>query len=639
MLSEEHLSRVGGTSAIVGPVLLFVATMLHPMDAQPGNASAAFAEYALDRHWVATHLGQLLGVVLVASGFVALSWKLRAGRAGAWALLAGLSAVASVSLAGALQAVDGVALKFMVGRWAEAESSREVVFEAVFGVRQIEVGLASLLAMFFGLTVLLYGVALLLSPLGPRWLGVFGDGSYLLLNVPVGTHTVTVQRIGYRTVTVQLSVGAGETMAQNFQITEEALSLDEIIVTGTPGGTARRAIGNTVTTVDVSDIVQDVSISSMQDLLAGRTPGLQFARLSGNVGTGSPITIRGVGSFSFTRNQPLVYVDGVRVNNDPEAGPNIGSGDNASVLDDFNPGDIESIEIIKGPAAASLYGTEASAGVIQIITKKGNEGAPQFNFSIKQGTNYLKDPAGRLGEMWTCPTDPGPGPTDCQNEADLVPYNMYDEANRYIREGYFPWATENLYQNGLASSYNLDVRGGTQSIRYFLSANYDDEAGIVHYNNDETFRLRANVGVVFSDMFSLDVSTGFVDGYTRFAGPTRSDGGVWQDLLWSNGYYLDRVNSFDRSGANARLGGFQEHLPSDVNDVEATRDYTRFTGAATLNFNSGDFGWLGMNSSLTQRLVMGVDKGWDTNRQLFPLEAGPVPDSGSGFSVQNNNIL
>jgi hypothetical protein len=174
MLSEEHLSRVGGASAIVGVVVLFVATMFHPMDAQPGNAPAAFAEYALDRHWVATHLGQLLGFVLIASGFVALSWKLRTGRAGAWALLAGLSAVASVSLAGALQAVDGVALKFMVDRWAEAESGREVVFEAVFGVRQIEVGLASLLGMFFGLTVLLYGVALLLSPLGPGWLGVFG---------------------------------------------------------------------------------------------------------------------------------------------------------------------------------------------------------------------------------------------------------------------------------------------------------------------------------------------------------------------------------------------------------------------------------------------------------------------------------
>ncbi|MCH1932683.1 TonB-dependent receptor plug domain-containing protein, partial [Shewanella sp. A25] len=88
-------------------------------------------------------------------------------------------------------------------------------------------------------------------------------------------------------------------------------------------------------------------------------------------------------------------------NNEEEAGPALGSGAQVNVLDDFNPEDIESIEIIKGPAAASLYGTEASAGVIQIITKKGREGAPQFNFSIRQGSNFLMNPSGKLGQQWT----------------------------------------------------------------------------------------------------------------------------------------------------------------------------------------------------------------------------------------------
>ena len=175
MPDSGTVARVGGISAIVGVIVLFVATMLHPLDAQPGDAPAAFAEYALDRFWVATHLGQLLGVLLVAAGLVALSWKLRAGRAGLWALLAGLATVASVSLAGALQAVDGIALKFMVDRWSSsADGARSVVFEAAFGVRQIEIGLASLMGAFFGLTALLYGIALLLSPIAPTWLGVFG---------------------------------------------------------------------------------------------------------------------------------------------------------------------------------------------------------------------------------------------------------------------------------------------------------------------------------------------------------------------------------------------------------------------------------------------------------------------------------
>jgi hypothetical protein len=175
MPSDEHLSRVGGVAAILGVFVLVVATMLHPMDAHPGDALAAFAEYALDRYWVATHLGQLLGVVLITIGFVALSWKLRAGRAGAWALLAGLAAVASVSLAAALQAVDGVALKFMVDRWSSASAEAQAaVFEAAFGVRQIEIGLASLMLALVGLTVLLYGVTILLSSVAGAWLGVFG---------------------------------------------------------------------------------------------------------------------------------------------------------------------------------------------------------------------------------------------------------------------------------------------------------------------------------------------------------------------------------------------------------------------------------------------------------------------------------
>jgi len=480
------------------------------------------------------------------------------------------------------------------------------------------------------------------------------NGSYILLNVPAGQHTVTVQRIGYRQVEQVVSVTAGETAVLDFRITEEALQLDEIIITGTPGGTQRRAIGNTVQSVDVSDVVQEVAITNMQDLLSGRSTGLRFSRLSGNVGTGAPITIRGVGSFSQSRAQPLIYVDGVRVNNEANAGPTIGDAGNGggdiNVLDDFNPEDIESIEIIKGPAAASLYGTEASAGVIQIITKRGQEGSPEFNISVRQGVNYMRDPAGRLGQQWTCPTDNSPGPTACSQESELVGYNMYEECSRYIAQGYFSWPSENCFQNGLSQSYNLDVRGGTQSIRYFLSGNYDNEEGMVHYNTDETFRLRANIGVVFSENFSLDVSTGYVDGSTRLAAPTVSDGGIWQDLIWSNGYYLDYITPFDGSDQvnkacagstclpNVRLGGFQEHLPTDVQKVEATRDYSRFTGSATLNFTSPDFNFGSASGNIVSRAIVGLDKGWDVNRNLFPLHADPVPAHLAAYTSSWNSV-
>ena len=452
------------------------------------------------------------------------------------------------------------------------------------------------------------------------------NGSYNLQNVPAGTQTVTVQRLGYREAAQTVQVTAGDPVVVNFAITESALQLDEVIVTGTPGGTQRRAIGNTVARLDASTVLQDVAVTNMQDLLTARTPSLRFTNLMGNVGAGSSITIRGVGSFSDARNDPLIYVDGVRVNNESQAGPITGEGGIVNVLNDFNPEEIESIEVIKGPAAASLYGTEASAGVIQIITKRGNEGAPQFNLSVRQGSNFLIDPAEMLGTLWTCPTDPSPGPTDCSQESELAPYNMVEEANRYIREGYFPWPRQDLFSYGHTQSYNVDVRGGTETIRYFLSSGFDDEEGVLWFNTNERKSARANIGVLLSEALSLDVSMGYADGYTRFATPVRGDGGIWQDLVWSNGFYLDRINPFNTPRANPRLGGFQEHLPSDVAEVMATRDFSRFTGSATLNYTSPDFSFWDIDGSLTQRLVVGIDKSWDTNQAVFPIEDGVVPE-------------
>src|SRR5690606_9505615 len=144
----------------------------------------------------------------------------------------------------------------------------------------------------------------------------------------------------------------------------------------------QRAVGNVVGRVDAATITATAPIQTMQDLIGSREPGLSFARSSGNVGTGSQIRIRGVSSLSMST-QPLIYVDGVRVDNQGAAGPNVRDGRQVSKLDDFAPDQIESIEIIKGPAAATLYGTEASAGVINIFTKKGASGAPQFDISIR----------------------------------------------------------------------------------------------------------------------------------------------------------------------------------------------------------------------------------------------------------------
>jgi len=177
MTSEERLSKAGGFAAIVGTAVLAVATWLHPLGAHPNDAPAAFAEYAGERFWVAIHLAQLAGVVLAAAGLLALAWRLRRSAPVA-ATFGSVALVVAMALAAATQAVDGVALKAMVDRLADADAaSRAAVYEATFAVRQLEIGLGSIAALFNGLAAALYGAAQLRETGAPRWLGCLGIGS------------------------------------------------------------------------------------------------------------------------------------------------------------------------------------------------------------------------------------------------------------------------------------------------------------------------------------------------------------------------------------------------------------------------------------------------------------------------------
>lgn len=171
-MSERDNYRMGAIAAIAGAVLLFVGTFLHPLEADPNDPLAAFTEYAADRLWVASHLMQLVGIFLIVLALIHLSRVMAGGRGAGWAHIGGAGAVASLSVAAALQAVDGVALKMMVDRWATAAATeKEMLFHAAFGVRQIEVGLASISSLLLGITVTIYGVALVSDRNFPRWLG------------------------------------------------------------------------------------------------------------------------------------------------------------------------------------------------------------------------------------------------------------------------------------------------------------------------------------------------------------------------------------------------------------------------------------------------------------------------------------
>ncbi|HYC23163.1 MAG TPA: hypothetical protein VEI94_10690 [Candidatus Bathyarchaeia archaeon] len=175
MSTRQHLARIGAVAAIGGALTLFVATLLHPLSADPNDAPAAFAEYAADRLWVATHLGQFAGVAILGVALLGLWAAMEAGAPSAWAQIGVVGTAASVAAAAGLQAVDGVALRFMVKRWAAASGeTRERAFEAAFAVRQIEIGMASLLGVLLGLSIVAFGIAMLLGRRFPTWLAWLG---------------------------------------------------------------------------------------------------------------------------------------------------------------------------------------------------------------------------------------------------------------------------------------------------------------------------------------------------------------------------------------------------------------------------------------------------------------------------------
>lgn len=198
-------SRIGAMCAIAGSVLLFVGTYLHPQEADPNEAVAAFAEYAADHLWVASHLTQLAGVALMVAALLFLAQQLEAGSGTGWSRVAAGGAIASLAVAAALQAVDGIALKVMVDAWAAAPASqKEITFHAAFAIRQVEIGLASMLSLLFGLTVTVYGVALLVDRTYPKWVG----GLAIVGGVPTTVAGVVMAYTGFSGLAMAINMPA-----------------------------------------------------------------------------------------------------------------------------------------------------------------------------------------------------------------------------------------------------------------------------------------------------------------------------------------------------------------------------------------------------------------------------------------------
>jgi TonB-linked SusC/RagA family outer membrane protein len=441
------------------------------------------------------------------------------------------------------------------------------------------------------------------------------SGRFRIVGVSGSQATIDVRRIGYRMDSRQVRVGDTNL---RIPLSEQSIALDAVVVTGTAGSQSKRELGNAVTTINASQAKEIAPINSVQNLLNGRAPGVVVQSATGNVGAGARIRIRGASSMSLS-NEPLIYIDGVRVNNAPSSGFSNQSFSSSSIsrINDINPDDIEAIEIIKGPAAATLYGTEASNGVIQIITKRGTTGAPRWTLATRVGTNYLRDPEGRWPVNYATVPRPG-GPVGALDTASIDIIELENARGTPV------------FSNGGLREFDVSASGGSNIFTYFAGAGLEDSEGIEPSSTVKRYSGRLNLSVVPTPKFDMRVNLGYVNGDIHL--PCEAGcGGRTLGTIWAN----PANNVPLANGQPNPRRGFNSALPTMYDEmVQIWQGVNRFT--AGIQFNHKPTNWL------AHRLSAGTDRATEDDNWLEPRSADSLTNvffTSRGFrAVQNRQI-
>ena len=433
------------------------------------------------------------------------------------------------------------------------------------------------------------------------------DGNYAIENLSAGTYTVTATYFGFHPVSKTIEVSGEQASSLAFELRDDVRSLEEVIITAT-GPRRRLDMGNSIAKLSVADDVRERPIANVSDLLQGQATGVQITSSGGSIGMGSRIRIRGSNSASLS-NEPVIYIDGVLINNQANSISFETGGQAPSRLNDINPEDIESIEIVKGPSAATLYGSIAANGVIIITTKKGKSGKPKWSAFLESGLvqNVVSYPEN---------------------------YQALDAAgnpgfNFEVGDGGFVHSVVNSFQplndprtspfrTGQSVGAGLSVSGGNESLSYYLSGNFTDAEGILAVNNLQRKNFRGNFGAKINDKLQLNLTTGFTN--SNFELPLNDN--------YALGLMGQGLNGFSTIAQN---NGWGEFTPDELFSIDTRQLINRFTTGLEAIWRPID----GMNV----RVSGGLDftSRWDS--QFFPTGEAPAFlnfDEGARFSNRFN---
>ena len=436
------------------------------------------------------------------------------------------------------------------------------------------------------------------------------DGEFTL-DLPEQSATLRVTYVGYNEKNVEVS-------ADNSQITIElqqsVANLDEVVVTGLASSVQRSNLANSVSKVDAEELTGTVAPPTVDNALSGKIAGVNIRSNSGAPGGGFNVQLRGISTLGTGSSQPLYIIDGVYVNNSTisngryqaTGATSAGEDNGGNRLADLNPDDIESIEVLKGPSAAAIYGQRANAGVVIITTKRGSAGSTEItveqNTGFSSALNLLGVASWDENKIQNYYSDPAVAASEVQKYQQAVQNgNIYDYE-------------EELYgEKGLLSETNISVSGGNSQTQFYISGGYHAEEGIIKGTKFNRGTIRANLDHSLTDQIQISSSSNFIktDNNRGFTGNQNGTGG---SLGYALSYTPTYAQLFPQNGEYPENPYFADNPLSVRDNAENVEDITRFVQSIDIDADL----YRGSGSVLSLNLSGGFDYLNYTSKVYFP---------------------
>ncbi|KIC93080.1 SusC/RagA family TonB-linked outer membrane protein [Flavihumibacter solisilvae] len=412
------------------------------------------------------------------------------------------------------------------------------------------------------------------------------DGNYEI-SAPLkpGSYQLEFSGIGFKTQLSQVTVGDATTYDVNVQLVEDAMGLDEVIVTGTSAGTTKKQLGSYISTVKAEDLNKGAS-SNVLASLQGKTAGAQITQNSGDPAGGMSVRLRGISSINSS-SEPLYIVDGIIINNSTNRvtntqgnydGQNFVGSIGTNRLADINPADIERVEVLNGAAAAAIYGSRANAGVVQIFTKRGSTGAPVVSFSTSVMVSELRNKV----PVSNAPTKFGGTPDEFTQDIITsvgTPPALLTNTTAVQRYDY----NDYIFRTGVGTDNNVSVTGGRDKTKYYLSGSYFYNQGIIKNTDFQRYSFRSNIDQAIGEKLNVSLNLNYINS----KGDEKPDGNSFYSPMNS----INIIGNFHDIWTRDALGNIKAvgergrvNPVSIIEDIKQKQETSRILAGVSLKY-------------------------------------------------------